>query len=291
MRIVQISDFHFTHLTMNPLRLLSKRFLGYLNWIFLRRRKFFFDSLASLPKLFTDLNVDLVLFGGDFSTTALLEEFEKASRFVRKVKQPWLATAGNHDHYTYRSCSQKHFYRYFANKRKKIAHPVEFFTLKDHGIEAHSIKAGYWLIVLDTAIATNLYSSEGLFSEKLQKYLTEVLNLISQTDSIVLLNHYPLLQNDVERHSLRRSQHLRKLIEQDPRIKMYLHGHTHRHTIADLQPNNLPLILDSGSCTQNGSWNLIDLKSDGAAVSTYQWQNSWTKTSTREFQWKRQKNQ
>jgi 3',5'-cyclic AMP phosphodiesterase CpdA len=287
MRIVQISDFHFTHLTANPFRLLSKRFLGHLNWIFLRKNTFFFNRLASLPKIFTDLNVDLVLFGGDFSTTALLKEFETASRFVRKVKQPWLATAGNHDHYTYRSYSQKHFYRYFANRREKIAHPVEFFTLKDHGIEAHQLRSGYWLIILDTALATNLYSSAGLFSEKLQSYLTEVLNLIPKTDSILLLNHYPLLQNDIERHCLQRAGHLQKLIEQDRRIKLYLHGHTHRHTIADLQPNNLPLILDSGSCTQNGSWNLIDLKSNGAAVSTYQWQNGWTQTDTKEFQWTR----
>lgn len=289
MRIAHVSDFHFTHLTWNPFRLLSKRFLGNLNWLFIRKKHFFEGQVEPLPGLFQELGVDLVLLGGDFSTTALLTEFEKAAQFIGKIQQPWIAIPGNHDHYTRRSHRNKHFYRYFTNKRKEIAHPVEFFTLKDHGIEAHKMKEEWWLIALDTALATHPYSSEGHLSEKLESYLEEMLKLIPPSASILLLNHFPFFQNDVRRHNLIRGEALEALLKRHPRIRLYLHGHTHRQTVADLQVSGLPIILDSGSCAQGrkGAWNLIDLNDHGCAVSTYRWDHKWTKTRTEEFAWTR----
>ena len=289
MRIAQIADFHFTQLSWNPFRLFSKRVLGNINWICARKNHFFEEQLEPLPGLFEELGVDLVLLGGDFSTTALQTEFEKAARFVEQIKQPWIAIPGNHDHYTRRSYRDKRFYQRFTNKRGEISHPVEFFTLKDHAIEAHKIMEGWWLIALDTALATNPYSSEGLFSQKIESYLEEAIQLIPSECSILLFNHYPFFQNDVKRHNLIRGEQLQKLLEKNPRIRLYLHGHTHQHIVADLQVSNLPLILDSGSCAQGrkGAWNLIDLQPDGCQVSTYRWDRKWTKTRTEEFVWSR----
>ena len=287
MRIAHISDFHYTHLTWNPFRLLSKRFLGNLNWIFSRRKHFFEEQLNPLPPLLEELGVDFVLLGGDFTTTALTEEYEKALRFVKKIKKPWLAIPGNHDHYTLRSYRQKHFYRYFTNHRKAITHPVEFFTLKDHGVEVHQLPNKWWVVTLDTAQATNPYSSEGLFSEQLEKHLKEVLSLLPKDAPILLLNHYPFFQNDQARRNLRRGEVLEELLKNDSRIRLYLHGHTHRHTVADLQDAGLPIVLDSGSCAQGrkGAFNLIDLDSNGCKVSTYRFDHNWTKTRTEEFAW------
>jgi 3',5'-cyclic AMP phosphodiesterase CpdA len=289
MRIAHVSDFHFTRLTWNPLRLLSKRFLGHLNWICIRNKHFFENQVEPLPALFQELEVDLVLLGGDFSTTAMIEEFETAKSFVDEIKQPWLAIPGNHDHYTYRSHRKKHFYRYFTNHRKEIAYPVEFFTLKEHGIEAHKIQEGWWTIALDTTLPTQPYSSEGLFSKKLEKHLEEVLKLIPEKDTIILINHYPFFQNGPARHNLINGKRLEEILKRNPRIRLYLHGHTHRHTVADLQVSNLPIVLDSGSCAQGrkGAWNLIDLNTDGCVISTYRWDHRWTKTRTEEFAWTR----
>src|SRR3989344_9440842 len=103
MRVAHISDFHYTVLTWNPLRLCSKRFFGHFNWIFRRDREFSPTQIDPLIDLFQDLKVDLVLLGGDFTTTSLPEEFQKANAFVSKLSQPWIAIPGNHDHYTHRS--------------------------------------------------------------------------------------------------------------------------------------------------------------------------------------------
>ncbi len=289
MRIAHVSDFHYTHLTWNPFRLFSKRILGHLNWVALRRKHFFEEQLEPLPALFSELGVEKILLGGDFSTTALTEEFEKAEKLVSKFKEPWYAIPGNHDRYTRRSCKGKHFYRYFAHKREKISSPLDFFNLKDHRIEAHSLGKGWTLVTLDTAVATHPYSSEGIFSKKLESYLEEVLELIPKTESVILLNHFPFFQNDSPRHNLVRGEAMQKVLEKNRQIRLYLHGHTHRHTVADLQVSNLPIVLDSGSCAQGrkGAWNLIDLKDGGCTVSTYRWDHKWTKTRVEEFLWTR----
>jgi len=289
MRIAQVSDFHYTHITWNPFRLLSKRIFGNLNWLFKRKSGFSTDLLDCLPQLFRDLEVDLVLLGGDFTTTAAQEEFLLAQQFVRKISQPWIAIPGNHDHYTYRSFKKKHFYQYLSNQEKPISQSSDFFTLKDHGIEAHQIAPNYWIIALDTARATNPYSSRGLLSEKLEKYMEELLALIPLDSTILVLNHYPFFQNDEHRRTLERGEALQALLQKDKRVRLYLHGHTHRHTIADLQPNHLPVILDSGSCaaTHKASWNLIDLKEQGCEISVYKWDKKWNKTRTEYIAWTR----
>lgn len=289
MRIAQLADFHFTRLTANPFRLFSKRILAHLNWIFFRRKNFFENQLDSLPLLLKELNVDLVLLGGDFTTTALPTEFKRAAQFVSQLPASWIAIPGNHDCYTFRSDRQKHFYRYFTNHRKQITHRVEFFNLKEHGVEAHRVDSDTWIVALDTAQATNPYSSEGFFSPQLERNLKEVLGLIDGQDRILLLNHYPFFQNDEPRRNLKRGEVLQHMLEKDPRISVYLHGHTHRHTVADLQVSDLPLILDSGSCTHHkkGSWNLIDLTADGCKVSTYRWTDQWTSIRTESFEWTR----
>ena len=289
MRIAQISDFHFTRLTCNPLRLFSKRFLGHFNWLISRRLKFSEAPGDEIPALLKKLKVDLILLGGDFTTTALEEEFKVAQKFVKSLPAPWIALPGNHDVYTYRSHRQKHFYRFFKNKREEIKHPVDFFSLSDHQIEAHRLKENYWLIAIDVCRATNPYSSRGLFSKKLEERMKEILSMIPTNDSILVLCHYPFFQNDSHRHTLKREDKLQAILKNDPRIRIFLHGHTHRQIIADLQPSGLPLILDSGSLSllDRASWNLIDLVPSGCTVTPYQWNGEWKPTHAEGFEWKR----
>ncbi len=262
-RIAQLSDFHFTKVTWNLFKLFPKRFFGQLNWVFSRNKNFNFHSLNELPDLFTSLEVDLVLFGGDFTTSSLHQEFILAKKFVERLNQPWIAIPGNHDHYTKRSFLQKRYYQYFENKN------AAFYSLQKDGLEAHKIAPFWWLIALDTTHATRISSSQGFFSERQEKILSEILNAIPQSDSIILFNHYPFFQHGSPKHTLMRGDALEKLIKEHSNISLYLHGHTHQHIIADLQKSNLPMVLDGGSCSQ-GSWNLIDLTQKGCTITAYQ---------------------
>lgn len=288
MRLAQISDFHFTKISWNPLRLFPKRFLANLNWLFTRKNSFSREQIEALPSCLKALQVDRVLLGGDFTTTSLLSEYALAKKFVKGLPAPWIAIPGNHDHYTYRSHREKRFYRYFSHQRK-IAHEVDFFTLREHGVEAHRLNSKWWLIALDTAVPTHPYSSRGLFSEKLEEYLEEILAALPKEGSILLFNHYPFFQNDIARHSLSRGAALEAIVKKEGRIKAYLHGHSHRHTIADLQASQFPVILDSGCSadSQNGSWNLLEIDEAKLKVDVYRWKGEWKCEERREIPWMR----
>lgn len=285
MRIVQISDFHFTRPTWNPFRLFSKRILGHFNWLLARNHAFSEEILSDLPQFFKELGVSFVILGGDFTTTALEEEFKTAKTFVNALSAPWTAIPGNHDVYTYRSDRKKVFYRFFEHGQ-----PGEFgYRLKQDKIEVLRLDGGYWLIVLDVCKATNVYSSRGFFSENLEEKMKKALSLIPSEDSIIVSCHYPFFHHDAHRRTLKRGDALRKVLENDPRIRLFLHGHTHRHTVADLQPSGLPVVLDSGSCAQKNraSWNLIDLKKEGCTVTSYHYDQGWKPKDTEVIGWTR----
>ena len=288
LRLVQISDFHCTKITWNPFRLFSKRFLGNLNWLLFRKNRFSLEPLNALPKLLKSFQIDRILLGGDLTTTSLKEEFSLAASLVKKLPAPWIAIPGNHDQYTRLAERQKHFYRYFTNKRT-IQHKADFFTLKDHGIEAHRLSPHWWIIALDTAPATNLYSSTGLFSEKQEAFLEEVCSLLPMDASILLFNHYPFFQNDIPSHNLIRGPVLENFLRKERRIKAYLHGHSHRHTIANLQPSGLPVILDSGCSTdrEHGSFNVLEIDDQKLTIDVYRWNGQWSLSRKEEIQWTR----
>lgn len=273
MRIAQISDLHFTHTSWNPFQLCSKRIVGTLNWLLFRKKITSFDPLFTLPSLFKKLNVDLILCAGDLTSTSLTEEFEMARNFWNRFNLPKIIIPGNHDQYTKRAHRQKLFYQYFQNSQPNIQHPLQFFTLENHGIEVHRLQPSWWCIALDTAVPNSFLLSSGLFSETLEQYLKEALGSIPSEDQILILNHFPFFENDEPSHHLLRGSALRSLLEKHPNVRFYLHGHSHRHTIADLRANHLPIILDGGCIVRKlqWTWNLIDWTDNDFSVHAYQW--------------------
>lgn len=284
MRLAQISDFHFTRLTWNPFRLFSKRIVGTLNWVLTRKNSFSEEHLAPLPGLFRDLGVEKILFGGDFTSTALEEEFEAAQNFLHACALPWLAIPGNHDNYTKKADRAKLFYRYFSNPASPFP-----LSLKEDGLEAHSLGGNWWTVLLDTARPTHFLSSKGFFSSPLEERLRSLLSSLPKDAEIVLFNHYPFFRNDSPSRQLERSEALEQIVKTDRRIRAYLHGHTHRHTIADLQPSALPLVLDSGCIGSklSSTWNLIDLKEEGCSIQGYRYNGTWTPFKQATIAWKR----
>jgi 3',5'-cyclic AMP phosphodiesterase CpdA len=284
-RLAQLSDFHFTRLPRNPFRLFNKRLFGALNWALSRRQLFDHTPLLHLPSLFKELSVDWALLGGDLTSTALETEFAEGATFARSLNIPTLAIPGNHDHYTPRAFRTKRFYRFFSNPT-----PGGALTLASDRLEVHSLARGWSLIALDTAQPTGFNAADGLFSEQLEALLQSTLRALPPSEKIVLFNHYPLFLNYRPQLSLHRREALLALLLNEPRIKLYLHGHSHKQSIVDLQQNRLPIICDSGSCAMGGraGWNLIDLEETGCRVTAYGWENGKWQPLRRELcPWKR----
>ncbi len=234
------------------------------------------EKLESLPSLFHELGVDHILVCGDLSTTSHKKEFSKALKLVEEFERKGISVftvPGNHDQYTRRAFREKIFYNYFGCSE-----------LSEKKVAAEELKDGWWLVRLDTAVATSWISSRGLFSLETESHLEETLSSLPKDSKVILMNHFPFFQHDSSRKNLERGSDLRALIQNFPNIKLYVHGHTHRHCIADLRSSGLPIILDSGSVT-SGVWNLIDLNKDGMKIQVFGWENSWKYNRKMALKW------
>lgn len=278
LRIAQISDLHFSKMSFGFSQFLSKQWIGNFNLLFSRQKDYRPENLNLLPDLFKELNVQYVVICGDISTTSQRSEFALASHFIQHLAASDttpIVVPGNHDHYTKKAYKQKWFYDFFPSQ---FSSPIKKFNLKSHGVAAKLLGEGWWVVALDTALATSLISSRGYFSPFIEFNLEELLSQIPDKDSVILVNHFPFFQNDSPRKILLRAAELQTVIRKSPKIKFYLHGHSHRHCIADLRVDGLPIILDSGSAShkKNGTWNLIDITPKEISITAYEWQkNKW----------------
>jgi 3',5'-cyclic AMP phosphodiesterase CpdA len=290
MRIAHLSDLHFSKISLRPSQFFSKRWLGNLNLIFSRKREFVTERLSSLVGLFQDLKVDYVLVTGDLTTTSLEEEFAQALAFFKELNGVGIEVfclPGNHDHYTKKAYKKKLFYSYFSSN---FSSSSTWCDLQERGLAIKQLMEGWWLIVLDTALATSLTSSQGFFSPELENLLFQELSSISEKDKVIIANHFPFFHNDDPRKALKRGHSLMQQVQRFPNIKFYLHGHTHRQCIADLRPNHLPVILDSGSTSHRdrGSWNLLEIDQRRSLVQAFQIDpsaNEWNVVKERSFEW------
>jgi DNA repair exonuclease SbcCD nuclease subunit len=292
-RFAHISDLHFSRIFFNPAQFFSKRWIGNLNLLLNRKKNFNHADLYTLIPLFQELQVDTVLLTGDLTTTSHYKEFEMAKKYVDALAEAGLKVfliPGNHDHYTRAAYQNLEFYRYF-NSTFRSSDPLSFFSLKEDKIAATYLGKEWWLMAIDCAEATSLFSSHGVFTEHVQRNLEHALSFLSSDQKVILINHFPLFEAD-KKKSLYRCEELRDILQRFPQIKLYLHGHTHRHIIADLRPSQLPIIVDSGSRAQKqgATWNLIDIAEEGCAIAMYKKctpcsSELWTRQSPLHFTW------
>ena len=288
-RIAHLSDLHFSSLSLGIGQLFSKRWVGSLNLLLGRGSHILNERPFSLIETLKEAKVTHVIISGDLTTTSSRREYALAQTFVDQLKEEGIQTfliPGNHDHYTKKADRSKLFYRHFPSRysSSSSAAEIDHFTLSRHGVTSCPLTEGWRLIMIDTTLATSLLSANGFFSPVIEKNLNHLLSCVSPDEKILLVNHFPFFQHEKRRRRLLRGSALQKIIANHPNIHLYLHGHTHRRTIADLRPNGLPIILDSGSTGYiSGSWNLMQLDNNQLDLTVYQWEEEWRPIHTQSF--------
>jgi 3',5'-cyclic AMP phosphodiesterase CpdA len=267
-KIAQISDLHFANASLNPLQFFSKRWLGNLNALLSRKKVFCQERLRSLAGLLKEEKVSHLLVTGDISTTSHPKEFSMAQQLFSEIEERGISVhvlPGNHDNYTKRAFRKKTFYKFFDS------------PLQEKGVFVQPLAAHWWLVTLDTTLATSLISSQGKFSELLHANLLNALSFIPSSDQVILANHFPLFEHESPRKALLGAEKLRELIQEFPNIIFYMHGHTHAHCIADLRNSGLPIILDCGSTPHHkqGAFHLVELEKSRYTVKVFRWKESW----------------
>ena len=286
MRIVHLSDLHFAKVSGGAGQFFSKRWLGNLNLVLKRGKAFCNQRPYMLIPKFVEMEVELCLITGDFTSTGSDVEYGMAKEFVSELQKHHIqvcAIPGNHDTYTKANDDEKTFYDYFPSRFWKSG-----FTLSEDKCTTMPLKDGWWLLALDTTLATSLFSSGGLFSDELEKRLSGVMAEIPKDQKIVMMNHFPFAQNESPRRRMERGKKLQTFLEKHNQIQLYLHGHTHRLVLADLRPSGLPIVLDSASASHQAmsSWNFIDLKDDACDIQVWQWETrDWKPIRHERFTW------
>ena len=287
MRIAHISDLHFSKISKGITQFFSKAWIGNLNLLFNRGYNFSPERPYALIEPLKQGKVTDIIVSGDLTTTSSPTEFQLAEQFIDKLKEEGFQVyliPGNHDHYTKRAHRRQRFYKHFPSKHSSDLP----YNLADHGVTAKKLTLGWWLVLMDTTLATPLKSSNGYFSEKTEASLKKLLQDIPPQDKVLLVNHFPFFQHDKPNRWLKRGTVLEELLQNQPKVQLFLHGHTHRRCVADLRENGLPIILDSGSTAYcNGSWNLLDIEKDACKLEVFSWEDAkWSHIETHNFRWK-----
>jgi 3',5'-cyclic AMP phosphodiesterase CpdA len=279
LKIAQISDLHFSKISLHPKDLFSKSLIGNINLFFSRKKKYKQDHLSNLSHLFKKLDVDYVMIAGDISSTASDAEFKLAKHFFNSFKTKdlkLLFIPGNHDSYTKKAYKKKLFYKHFENHLKydEPSYKDKPFSLKKNGIDIYQLTNKWWYIGLDTSVSTSLFSSRGLFSNELKTNLEKALSKIDKDDNIIIVNHFPFTDKINFRKKLKNGSFLKDILKNNKNIKLFLHGHTHQQNISIT--DDFPTVLDSGSLAhiEKGSWNLIDIEENDIKISQYNWNNN-----------------
>jgi 3',5'-cyclic AMP phosphodiesterase CpdA len=256
---LRIAHFSDIHLTVSPLRLSKRDWIGKSSagWLNAKmgRGRHFLDSSNIAGVMAADIkarNYDHVIFSGDATTIGLTMEFEE----VHRVLQPddgWpsrLAVPGNHDYYTYRAVRRGEFERVFAS--------WQHGDRIDGHIYPYVQRVGpLWLIAVNSAQA-NLFvwDSRGRVGRHQLHRLAELLRRLPPGPRI-MVTHYPLLLESgrPERlwRRLRDARHLRELAA-TAGVRLWLHGHRHVNYYRPVDPS-LPFpVVCAGSATHAGRW-------------------------------------
>jgi len=286
LRIAHISDLHFSKISRGLGQLFSKAWLGNLNLIFNRNYDYSPEGPYALIALFKEQGVTDVIISGDLTTTSSKEEFELAQQFVHHLKKAGLnlyLVPGNHDHYTRLAYHRKIFYHYFEKKHSEDSS----YNLADHGVTAKKFNSHWWLVLMDTTLATPLTSSNGCFTKKIEVSLKGLLGKIPVNSKVLLVNHFPFFPTEKPKRRLIRGPVLKQIIQNHPNIQFYLHGHTHKRCINDMRRNGLPIILDSGSTAyRHGSCYLLHLSENACDLTVFGWgEKRWTQIEVHTFGW------
>jgi len=221
--LAHLSDAHLAPLPAPPVaELISKRGLGYLNWLRKRRRIHRPDVLAAVV---ADLKAQApthVAFTGDLVNLSLSNEFAPALAWLERLGAPPDVTfvPGNHDRYVQRAAgyAQSHWGDYMRGDAGE-----SFPFVRRRGPVA--------LVGLSTALPTLPLAATGRVGEAQLARLGEVLAALARENLFrVLLLHHPPVQDSHYFRRLVDAPALREVLRKHG-AELVLHGHHHESTV------------------------------------------------------------
>ncbi len=278
-RLLHLTDFHFRRVVLNPFRMLNKRALGNVNVILRRRHEFLMHQADAVADYVASLGVPDVFLGGDFTSTALKEEFALAERWVRDLQQRNLrlhVVPGNHDVYTFESHRNKRFEQMLAPYLPPSGYPC-----------AQPLEGGKSLVLAPTAVP-NWLSSRGRISAG--EIAQTCAMVADRPEDLVLVGaHYPILEDTPwfstpKPRTLRGATEFRRALAATGKQVLYLCGHAHRFGyIQDPEHENLShlctgaLFLNKHTNPERATFSEVHINDTEVRVYLHRLMEDWTR--------------
>lgn len=276
--LCHIADLHFWKVVTNPLRLLNKRFLGNLNVWLRRRHEYKMEHAEAFADAVAATGNRRLLLTGDFSSTSLDEEFERAAKFVEGLRARGLAihlVAGNHDVYTFEAQRAGRFEQYFARYLPAAGYPA-----------CVTLPGGTPLLLIPTA-QPNWITARGFVSPETVDRVRALLAACAPETPAIAAAHYPLLPRTEAyasswQHRLGGAESLRALLGGSGRRVLFVAGHVHRFSyVRDAEFPNLTHLTTGAffrrieGAEYDGEFSEIHVDDGGFAVLRHRHAESW----------------
>ncbi len=283
LKIAHISDIHFFHFNKSLLQFFGKRFLANFNAFFTRTNSLDQNLAYQVLDFLKKEGVTKLIISGDFTSSSSLQEFKMMQDYVKKAKNlgfTIFTLPGNHDAYTKNAHKNQLFFSHLKNL-VSFTGDTSHNLIDDH-VAAYKLTDPWWVLLIDCSFPTALHKSTGVFSKAVEESLIDILKAIPESAEITVVCHYPFERFKFPKAHLERGSHLTKILSDDKRIRIYLHGHRHVHRIEQI--GNIT-VADSGSISlkKASSLNLLEYTDKKCEINQYQHiHGDWRKTDVRE---------
>lgn len=219
--LAHLSDLHMAA-EPHGAQLLSKRGLGYINWLRKRENIHRPEVLDALVRDLKTQSFDHIAVTGDLVNFSLPDEYARARQWLAALGSSRDVTTmpGNHDVYV-RGVEAMPA-RYWGDYMRGDDGIDRFPFLRRHGDVA--------LIALSTGVATGTFMATGRLGGRQLSRFAEILGQTRDAFRVVLIHHPP--QSPLRRY-LRRlidAPALRRLLAEQG-AELLLHGHDHRSSL------------------------------------------------------------
>lgn len=236
------------------------------NFLFSRKKDFDQSLIFKLAQQWKNEGISSILISGDLTCMASEKEFQQAKKLILFLKELGFTVyvlPGNHDVYTKKTCQNKTFFEVFKDV-------VDFkgnfpFNLKTHSVAGYELDATTYLVLLDATTFNRRIAANGNFTPEIERNFKDLLKEIPATASIIVAAHFPYESYKAPKAHLIHGNRLEVLLKNDPRIKLYLHGHRH---IPEIKNCKTHLSCDSGSISHKKEGGYLRIECNDTEITT-----------------------
>ena len=273
MKIIHISDLHFSYdLPLSSLKSL-KILSGYLNYKLRRRRKFPNKVFYKLINFVENLKADIIIFSGDITNFSTYLEFENSRKQLKNIlNEKIFMIPGNHDRYISSSVFEKDLYEDFYGEYSGTIIDENFY------VKIKKINDLY-LVGIDSSRPNPILDASGYIPSESILSLIRTLKKL-RIKKYILVSHHPIINpyNEVEsfKHKMINREEILSILKSYPPI-LYLHGHEHKNSIRKKDENIPFYIINSAATTylskkkKTGFHLIEEKKTDGFNLYRYEY--------------------